>query len=357
MAIIPADQSPRPGHLPRSQPLARPEKRAEDAPETSLRPRSLEGYIGQTEIKQSLGIAIAAARKRQEALDHVLFYGPPGLGKTTLSMLIATEMDSQIKITSAPALERPRDIIGILNALQQGDVLFIDEIHRLNKVTEEILYPAMEDFTLDLTIGKGASARITRLPLKRFTLIGATTKAGALSAPLRARFGLVHRLNFYQPEEAQVILLKSAAVLQMNLTPEGALAIAKRSRGTPRVANRLLRRVRDYAEVHGAYLIDQAVAESALDLLQIDTCGLEPTDRLILEMMIQHYAGGPVGIETMAAAISEEVATIEDVYEPFLMQMGLLHRTPRGRVVTPQAYTHLGKVPPSQQQLGLFDQP
>lgn len=357
MAIIPADQpkSRQPSRAAEPAPSVRPEKHQEDTSETSLRPRTLDLYIGQTELKQSLGIAIAAARQRQESLDHLLFYGPPGLGKTTISMLIATEMGSQIRITSAPALERPRDIIGILNALQQGDVLFIDEIHRLNKVTEEILYPAMEDYTLDLTIGKGAAARITRLPLKRFTLIGATTKAGSLSAPLRARFGLVHRLNFYKPEETSLILQKSASILKINLTEAGAMAIAKRSRGTPRVANRLLRRVRDYAQVHALVQVTESVAEAALEQLQIDRRGLDPTDRLILETMIAHYGGGPVGIETMAAAISEDVNTIEDVYEPFLMQLGFLHRTPRGRVVTPLAYEHLGLALPRQHQLGLFE--
>lgn len=360
MAIIPADQSAPLPKRPKGETPARliqAEAGRDDSLENNLRPKNLGEYLGQEELKQSLGIAIAAARLRQEPLDHLLFYGPPGLGKTTISMLIAAEMGSQIRITSAPALQRPRDIVGLLIALQPGDILFIDEIHRLNKVTEEMLYPAMEDFVLDLTIGKEQSARIKRLGLKPFTLIGATTRAGSISSPLRARFGLVHRLNFYTPEEMQQILIKSAQVLKVQLDPAGALAMAKRSRGTPRVANRLLKRVRDFAVVKAQGHITEAVATEALDLLMVDARGLDPTDRLILETIIESYQGGPVGVETIAAAISEDVVTIEEVYEPFLMQQGFLHRTPRGRVVTPQAYAHLGLKPPVgyQTQLPLFD--
>ncbi|PKL79616.1 MAG: Holliday junction branch migration DNA helicase RuvB [Candidatus Melainabacteria bacterium HGW-Melainabacteria-1] len=335
--------------------LVQPEVRSGEAHiETGLRPRRLSQYLGQEELKQNLGIAVEAARRRGDALDHMLFYGPPGLGKTTISMLIAEEMGTEIRITSAPALERPRDIAGLLVSLQPGDILFIDEIHRLNKVAEEILYPAMEDFMLDITIGKGQAARIKRLPLKRFTLIGATTKAGSISSPLRTRFGHVHRLRFYSDTEMQQILLQSAVVLGAKLGPEGAMAIACRSRGTPRVGNRLLKWVRDFAEVRNQPEIDAELATAALDLRRIDAAGLDPADRQILETIIVHYQGGPVGIETLAAAISEDTATIEDMYEPFLMQRGFLQRTSRGRVATPLAWKHLGMEPPSQ-QLPLFD--
>lgn len=327
----------------------------EEALETSLRPRRLAQYLGQEDLKQSLDIAIQAARRRKDALDHMLFYGPPGLGKTTISMLIAAEMGTEIRITSAPALERPRDIAGLLVSMQPGDILFIDEIHRLNKVAEEILYPAMEDFMLDLTIGKGQAARIKRLPLKRFTLIGATTKAGSISAPLRTRFGHVHRLNFYTDSEMQKILLQSAEVLRIKLLPDGALAIASRSRGTPRVGNRLLKWVRDFAEVRNQGEINAELAEQALDIRRIDQAGLDPADRQILHTIIHHYQGGPVGIETLATAISEDVATIEDMYEPFLMQKGFLQRTLRGRMATALAWRHLGLEPPAQ-QLPLFDE-
>lgn len=334
-------------------------KQPPDRQESSLRPRRLRDYLGQEELKESLGIAIAAAQKREDALDHMLFYGPPGLGKTTISMLIAEEMGTQIRITSAPALERPRDIAGLLVSLQAGDVLFIDEIHRLNRVAEEILYPAMEDFMLDITIGKGQAARIKRLPLKPFTLIGATTKAGSLSSPLRTRFGLVHRLRFYSHSEMQAILLQSAKVLQVKLKPDGALAIARRARGTPRVGNRLLKWVRDYAAVHEHAAIDAETADAALAMRQIDPVGLEPADRQILQVIVEHYQGGPVGVDTLAAAISEDPNTIEDMYEPFLMQQGLIQRTLRGRVATAQAYRHLGLEPPqqpfSQEQLPLFE--
>lgn len=372
MAIVPADHNslPQTGTKPRAesglQPglpavragtrerLVQPEQRGnEETLEVSLRPRKLSRYLGQEELKQNLGIAVAAARKRGEALDHMLFYGPPGLGKTTISMLIAEEMESKIHITSAPALERPRDIAGLLASLAARDILFIDEIHRLNKVAEEILYPAMEDFMLDITIGKGQATRIRRVPLKPFTLIGATTKAGSISSPLRTRFGHVHRLRFYTDEEMQTILLQSAQVLKARLMPDGALAIARRARGTPRVGNRLLRWVRDFAEVRHHGEIDARIAEEALDLRRIDAAGLDPADRQILETIIKHYQGGPVGLETLAAAISEDTATIEDMYEPFLMQRGFLQRTPRGRMATPMAWKHLGFEPPSH-QLPLF---
>lgn len=350
MAIIPSEQSSERHQTPSvavkktdpSNRLIQPEKLHHDHQENSLRPRKLSDYLGQTELKQNLGIAVAAARQRKEALDHVLVYGPPGLGKTTISMLIAEEMGTQIRITSAPALERPRDIAGLLISLQPGDILFIDEIHRLNRVAEEILYPAMEDFMLDITIGKGQAARIRRVPLKQFTLIGATTKAGAISSPLRTRFGMVHRLRFYTDQEMQQILLQSARILEIDLLVEGAWAIAQRSRGTPRVGNRLLKWVRDYAQVQGSEFIDAALAIQALELQSIDSAGLDPSDRQILEVLIHHYQGGPVGLDTLAAAISEDANTIEDMYEPFLMQRGFLQRTSRGRVAPPLAWSHLG---------------
>ncbi len=347
MAIIPSDNQDFVKKKTPTSPLERPvapQQKHEEAPlENSLRPQKLASYLGQEELKESLRIAIGAAHKRQAALDHMLFYGPPGLGKTTISMLIAAEMQTQIRITSAPALERPRDIAGLLVSLQPGDILFIDEIHRLNRVAEEILYPAMEDFVLDITIGKGQAARIKRLPLKPFTLIGATTKAGSLSSPLRTRFGLVHRLRFYTPHEMQQILQQSARTLHMDLTPSGALAIAKRARGTPRVGNRLLKWVRDFALVQNHVQIDESLAEQALDMRAIDHAGLDPADRQILETIIHHYQGGPVGLDTLAAAISEDTATIEDMYEPFLLQQGFLQRTPRGRMATALAYQHLGQ--------------
>jgi Holliday junction DNA helicase RuvB len=353
MAIVPSHGSPtaNPKALER---VIQVEATHEDQGEQSLRPDSLSTYLGQEALKQNLSVTITAARQRGEALDHLLFYGPPGLGKTTLSMLIAHEMGTQIKITSAPALERARDIAGLLLSLQPGDILFIDEIHRLNRITEEMLYPAMEDFMLDITIGKGQGARIKRLPLKRFTLIGATTRAGAISAPLRARFGLVQRLNFYTPTEMQQILLQSARILNIALSADGALAIGQRSRGTPRVANRLLKRVRDYAQIEGSAQIDAPLAQKALAQLQVDALGLDETDRLLLETLIRTYQGGPAGVETLAAAISEDAVTIEEIYEPFLMQAGLLQRTQRGRIATPQAFEHLG-FSPSTAQLPLFD--
>ncbi len=315
----------------------------EDTAEQKLRPETLENYTGQRELIENLKIAITAAKQRNEPVDHILLYGPPGLGKTTLSMIVAHEMGVNIKITSAPALERPRDIAGILTSLQAFDVLFIDEIHRLNKVTEEILYPAMEDFSLDITIGKGQTARIKRLPLKKFTLVGATTKAGSLTSPLRDRFGMIHRLNFYDVADLSKIITRSSEILKVNLTSEGAMAIAERARGTPRIANRILKRVRDFAQVKQENIINDSVAENALNLLNIDHKGLDPTDRLILTTIIEHYNGGPVGIETIAAATNEDVSTIEDVYEPYLLQIGFLNRTQRGRTVTHLAYKHLGR--------------
>jgi Holliday junction DNA helicase RuvB len=301
----------------------------------------MDTYIGQKALKENLKIVIEAAKLRKEQIDHILLYGPPGLGKTTLSIIIANEMKANIKITSAPALERPRDIAGILTSLKDFDVLFIDEIHRLNKVTEEILYPAMEDFSLDITIGKGHTAKIKRLPLKKFTLVGATTKAGSLTSPLRDRFGLIQKLNFYEIDELTTIIMRSAEILKTNITIDGAESIAKRSRGTPRIANRLLKRVRDYALVKGDKDINAEIADISLAMLNIDEKGLDITDRLLLKTIIDVYNGGPVGLETLAAATNEDVSTIEDVYEPYLLQMGFLSRTPRGRAVTPLAYKHL----------------
>ncbi len=320
--------------------------------ENSIRPKTLEEYVGQAQLKETLLISIQAAKKRQEPLDHLLFYGPPGLGKTTLSSVIATEMGSNIKTTSAPALERPRDLIGILMNLKNNDFLFIDEIHRLNKVAEEILYPAMEDFTIDRTIGKGDKTRTLRIPTARFTLIGATTKAGALSGPLRDRFGIIHKLEFYTREELQQIIRRTASILEVKITEKGAELIACRARGTPRIANRLLKRIRDYAMVKSDGLITEKIAEKALRMLNIDQCGLDITDRELLKFLIDKHNGGPVGIETIAAALGEDVRTIEDVYEPYLLQAGLISRTPRGRKASPAAYKHLGcKPPPAQGKL------
>ena len=311
--------------------------------EPGLRPRLLNEYIGQEKVKNTLKIFIEAAKQRKDSLDHVLFYGPPGLGKTTLACIVANEMDVNIKITSGPAIEKPGEMAAILNNLQEGDVLFVDEIHRLNRQVEEVLYPAMEDFAIDIMIGKGAAARSIRLDLPHFTLIGATTRAGMLSAPLRDRFGVVNHLEYYTEKELQTIVLRSAEVLAVQIDNRGALEIARRSRGTPRLANRMLKRVRDYAQVRYDGKISSAIAAEALDLLEVDRYGLDRIDRGILELMIDKFSGGPVGLDTLAAAIGEDSGTIEDVYEPYLIKNGFLNRTPKGRVVTDFAYEHLGR--------------
>ena len=310
--------------------------------ESSLRPQHLEDYIGQEKAKETLKIYIKAARERQEALDHVLFYGPPGLGKTTLAGIIANEMGVNIKITSGPAIEKPGEMAAILNNLQENDVLFVDEIHRLNRQVEEVLYPAMEDYAIDIMIGKGATARSIRLDLPKFTLVGATTRAGMLTAPLRDRFGVVNHLEFYTEQELKTIIMRSAQVLGVEIDGNGALELAKRSRGTPRLANRLLKRVRDFAQVKYDGVITEAVANYALDLLDVDKCGLDHIDRTILLTMIEKFQGGPVGLDTLSASISEDAGTLEDVYEPYLLKSGFIQRTPRGRVATDLAYTHLG---------------
>lgn len=310
--------------------------------EGSLRPQSLEEYIGQGKIKDSLRIYIDAAKQRKDSLDHVLFYGPPGLGKTTLAGIIANEMGVHMKVTSGPAIEKPGEMAAILNNLQEGDLLFVDEIHRLNRQVEEVLYPAMEDYAIDIVIGKGPTARSVRLDLPHFTLVGATTRAGLLTAPLRDRFGIIHRLEFYSVEELQTIIMHSARILGVSLEPDGALEMAKRSRGTPRIANRILRRVRDYAQVKHDGVITGMVAMTALDLMDVDKMGLDHIDRNILCTMIEKFGGGPVGLDTLAAAIGEDSGTIEDVYEPYLIKNGFINRTPRGRVVTDYAYSHLG---------------
>jgi len=321
----------------------------EQAQQQSLRPTTFATYIGQRALKDNLQLAIKAAKGRSEAIDHVLLYGPPGLGKTTMAGVIAAELGTSLRVTSGPAIERTGDLAALLTSLSDGDVLFIDEIHRLSKTVEEVLYPAMEDFGLDVIIGKGPGSKSIRLDLPRFTIIGATTRAGALSAPLRDRFGHVHRLEFYTPTEMEQILQRSAGILGIELDAQAATELAARSRLTPRIANRLLKRVRDYAQVHGDGRITPELAAQALDLLEIDAVGLDPSDRRLLTAIIEHYAGGPVGVETLAAICHEERATIEDVYEPYLMQIGYLERTSRGRKVTPRAYLHLGVEPPTSQ--------
>lgn len=310
--------------------------------EGSLRPQCLDDYIGQEKAKENLKVYIEAAKLRGDSLDHVLFYGPPGLGKTTLAGIIANEMGTHMKVTSGPAIEKPGEMAAILNNLQEGDILFVDEIHRLNRQVEEVLYPAMEDYAIDIMIGKGSSARSIRLDLPHFTLVGATTRAGLLTAPLRDRFGVIHRLQFYTIPELQTIIMQSAGILGVKIEKDGALEMARRSRGTPRLANRLLKRVRDFAQVRFDGVITEKVAKLALDLLDVDKMGLDHMDRNLLDTMIFKFGGGPVGLDTLAAAIGEDSGTIEDVYEPYLIQNGFINRTPRGRMVTDTAYQHLG---------------
>lgn len=335
------------------QPTTEGEEPQEVELEVTLRPRDFENYIGQARLKQNLKLAIDAAKKRGEPLDHVLLHGPPGLGKTTMASVIANEMGAQIRITSGPAIERAGDLASLLTNLSDGDILFIDEIHRLNRTVEEVLYSAMEDFKLDIMLGKGPSARSLRLDLPKFTIIGATTRTGALAAPLRDRFGMIYRLEFYTPEEVQQIITRASGILGVKIDDPAAEVLAHRSRLTPRIANRLLKRVRDYADVNGDGIIDTTITTHALTLLDVDELGLDTADRALLIAIIDNYNGGPVGVETLAALTAEERGTIEDFYEPYLMQIGLLERTPRGRKVTPKAYKHLGK----QQQKSAEDQP
>ncbi|MEW6724999.1 MAG: Holliday junction branch migration DNA helicase RuvB [Bacillota bacterium] len=331
-------------------------RRNEDTHEISLRPQSFRDFPGQEQVKEKLSIFIQAALQRGDALDHVLLYGPPGLGKTSLAHIIANELGVSIRVTSGPAIERPGDLAAILTNLAERDVLFIDEIHRLHRSVEEILYPAMEDFALDIVIGKGPSARSLRLDLPRFTLVGATTRAGLLTSPLRDRFGVVSRLDFYPMDDLAIIIERSASILKVDIDRAGISEIARRSRGTPRVANRLLKRLRDYAQVRADGVITAEVADMALRLLDIDELGLDKTDRRLLSAITDHFGGGPVGLDTLAASISEESETIEDVYEPYLLQLGFIQRTPRGRTATSRAYRHLGKRHPAEAELKLFEE-
>ena len=342
MAIL-SDDEERIKEKPKKNPVIKAETIAYDRVfENSIRPKTFDSYVGQTALKETLKISIEAAKKRNTTLDHVLFYGPPGLGKTTLAGIIAEELDTTVKITSAPSFERPRDIIGVLMSLKEGEVLFIDEIHRLNTVTEEILYPAMEDFYLDMMTGKTQTVKTMRIQLPKFTLIGATTKAGDISSPLRDRFGFVHRLQFYTVEELSQVVLRTAKILNIEVNSESAKEIASRSRGTPRIANRLLKRVGDFAIVKNNGVVDLELTKNSLDTLKIDEYGLDETDRSMLKLIIEKYNGGPVGLDTIAAALGEDVRTIEDVCEPYLLQAGLLIRTPRGRKVSPETYRHFG---------------